>query len=70
MKKPACVLLLYCRNSPLPALLAQILLHNLHRQFDSSFLESVRTQEKSLKATGQTKAVEMKAIKYRAVETL
>lgn len=70
MKKPACVLLLYYRNSPFPALLAQNLPHILQRWFDSVFPESVQIPDKSLKATGKTNAVEMKAIKHRTVETV
>lgn len=42
---------------------------SLHRRFDSAFLESVQTQDKSLKATGKTNTVEIKAIKHKAVET-
>lgn len=69
-EKTACVLLLYCRNSPFPALLAQNPSHIWHRWFDSAFLESVQAQDKSRKATGKTNTVEMKAIKYEAAETV
>lgn len=69
MKKPACVLL-YCRNSPFPALLAVNPPHILHRWFDSAFLGSVQTQDKSLKATGKNNTVEMKTIKYKVAETV
>lgn len=69
-EKTACALLLYCRNSPFPALLAQNPPHNWHRRFDSAFLKSVQAQDKSHKNTGKTDTVEMKAVKYKAAETV